>query len=205
MSTTGVLLANGCRITHGEGATIKTPFPDVPLVMHELTSGDTSTNAPAYRGQFGFIPFTHELRLPRHVHLTADAGDAVRRRLLAERILVLNGTALTELNGAVFVVARGSLVDIAPGVPHTWTACPPGVRLPDGTVSDGQFLMVYEYSEPTGFFPVAETATLNDVDRWDPYAGDLETIRFPHLSARQVVEQACLVWNRELRAELHQA
>ena len=122
--STGVALPHGCRVTHGSGANVKTPFPDIPLVMHELHAGGGS-----FGGQFGFIPFTDRLRLPRHVHLDeAEGGD-----LLAERILVLNGVGLTELGGAIVLVAPGSLVDIAPGVPHTWTACPPGVRLPDGT------------------------------------------------------------------------
>ena len=204
MSTaTGILLPNGCRITHGEGATIKRPFADIPLVMHELHGGETTADAPSYRGQFGFIPFTDQLRLPRHVHLTA--GGTMRERFVAERILVLNGTAMTELQGEVFVVADGSLVDISPGVPHTWTACPPGIRLPDGTVSDGRFLMIYEYAEPTSFFPVAESATLTDVEALSPYLGDLEAIRFPRLTPQEIVERACLVWNKTVRAELRQA
>ena len=63
-------------------------------------------------------------------------------RFVAERILVLNGVGMMELNGEMYVVAPGSLVEIAPGVPHTWTACPPGVTLPDHTASDGRFLMI---------------------------------------------------------------
>ena len=54
--------------------------------------------------------------------------------MLPERILVLNGVGVTELCGEYFIIAPGTLVDIPPGVPHTWNACPAGVKLPDGTV-----------------------------------------------------------------------
>ena len=198
MSNTGVLLPNTCRITHGKGAAIKEPFPDIPLVMHELYAGGEGAS---FRGQFGFIPFTDQLRLPRHVHID-DGADTTERSLLAERILVLNGVALTELNGTVFLVAPGSLVDIAPGVPHTWTACPPGVRLPDGSASDGQFLMIYEYSRRTGFFPTDRVMPIATAAEYDPYTRDLDAIRFPNLTARQVVEQASFVWDEAMGSGL---
>ena len=197
MSTTGVLLPNGCRITHGTGANIKKPFPDIPLVMHELHAGDQRT--AFFSGQFGFIPFTDQLRLPRHVHIGAGADeghDTSAGTLLAERILVLKGVALTELTGAIVLVAPGSLVDIAPGVPHTWTACPPGVRLPDGGTSDGQFLMIYEYSRQTGFFPTDKVTPIGSAAEYERYTHDLDAIRFPHLTARQVVERASFVWDK---------
>ena len=182
--------------------------------MHELHAGDDA--AASFRGQFGFIPFTDQLRLPRHVHIDVatdtdatemdatemDATNTAVRTLLAERILVLNGVGLTELNGAIFLVAPGSLVDIAPGVPHTWTACPPGVRLPDGSISDGRFLMIYEYSRKTGFFPTDRLTPLRSAADYEPYTRDLEAIRFPRLTARQVVEQASFVWNRTMGSDL---
>ena len=194
MSVTGFLLPNGCRFTHGSGANIKRPFPGIDLEMHELDPGD---EARSFRGQFGFIPFTDELRLPRHVHTGGPQGE---QRLLAERILVLNGVALTELNGEIFLVAPGTLVDIAAGVPHTWTACPAGVTLPDGTVSNGHFLMIYEYGERTSFAPTANTHSIADAADYVPYTGDLEAIRFPKLTALQVENQTSLVWNRDLRS-----
>ncbi len=204
MSSAGVLLPNQCRITHGTGANIKAPFPDIPLVMHELHAGDDAT--ASFRGQFGFIPFTDQLRLPRHVHIDVAmdtaATDTAGTTLLAERILVLNGVGLTELNGAIFVVAPGSLVDIAPGVPHTWTACPPGVQLPDGSTSDGRFLMIYEYSRKTGFFPTDRATPLRSAAGYEPYTGDLDAIRFPELTARQVVERASFVWDRTMGSDL---
>lgn len=203
MSTTGVLLPNACRVTHGTGANIKKPFPDIPLVMHELHAGDDG--AASFSGQFGFIPFTDQLRLPRHVHIDDGAGDGTdpsQGTLLAERILVLNGVALTELNGDIVLVAPGSLVDIAPGVPHTWTACPPGVRLPDGGTSAGHFLMIYEYSRRTGFFPTDRVTPIGSAAEYERYAGDLDAIRFPDLTARQVVERASFVWDKTMGSGL---
>lgn len=186
----GVALPNGCRVTHGSGAAVKTPFADMPLTMHELSAG----GATAFSGPYGFIPFTTAIRLPRHVHLGApDAAGA--RRLLAERILVLNGCGLVELAGTLNVVAPGSVVDIGPGVPHTWTACPAGVRLPDGRAADGTFLMIYEYEAPTGFFPTAATAPLADAAEYEAYEGDFEPIRIPALPAAELTSRATLVWN----------
>ena len=199
MPSTGVLLPNNCRVTHGAGANVKEPFPDIPLVMHELSAGDD--DEASFSGQFGFIPFTDQLRLPRHVHI-GDGPDKGDKTLLAERILVVNGVALTELNGEVVLVAPGTLVDIAPGVPHTWTACPPGVRLPDGTTSDGRFLMIYEYSRRTGFFPTDRTSPIASAAEYEAYTLDLEAIRFPKLSARQVVERASFVWDKAIRRDL---
>ena len=189
----GVDLPHGCRITHGSAAAVKTPLADMPLTMHELSGG----GGAAFSGQYGFIPFTTAIRLPRHVHLgSPDASGA--RRLLYERILVLNGCGLVELAGALHVVAPGSLVDIGPGVPHTWTACPSGVRLPDGSEADGTFLMVYEYEAPTGFFPTAATAPLADAADYEAFDGDFASVRIPALSAADTVARATLVWNGDV-------
>jgi hypothetical protein len=196
----GVLVPSGCRVTHGTAATIKTPFAFTPVTMHEL---DPGVGGRAYQGQFGFIPFQAEFRLPRHVHIEEREGQEAR--LVAERILVVNGIALTELNGAIHIVAPGTLVEINPGVPHTWTACPAGVMLPDGSVSDGQFLMIYEYSEPTGFYPTASIDPIASVSEYRPFEGDLETIRFPELDARRIADSATLVWNDEMTTDLRVA
>lgn len=197
----GFSLANGCRITHGQGANVKKPFSNIPVEMHELDAGDAPGTGKAYCGQVGFIPFDESLRLPRHVHvgILRDEGKNI---FVAERILVLNGVALVELCGKVYVVAPGTLVTIGPGVPHTWTACPPGVKLPDGESSDGKFLMVYEYEEPTGFFPTATTETMNSVDEYQKFEYNLEDIRFPKLTRDEIVETAAFVWDRELRNDL---
>ena len=193
----GILLSNGCRVIHGGAANVKTPFPEIPLVMHELHSG-RGNERTSFKGQFGFIRFEAGFRLPRHVHMHA-AGGGMPACFVAERIMVLNGIGMMELNGEVYVVAPGSLVEIARGVPHTWTACPPGVTLPDQTVSDGTFLMIYEYSEPTSFYPVTSTASLADPAEYHPYTGNLEAIRFPELDVENVLQTASCVWDRKLR------
>ncbi len=189
----GLLLENGCRIVHGEGANVKRPFADIPVVMHELSAG-----GEPFAGQFGVIPFEASLRLPRHIHM---AGTPDACRLAAERILVTGGVGLVELNGRVVIVPPLALVTVAPGVPHTWTACPSGVRLPDGTVSDGRFLMVYDYAEATRFFPCEGVATVTDAAGFREYEGPLEAIRFPAMGAGEVVERAALAWGRTLGRE----
>jgi len=136
----GVLLPNGCRITHGLEANVKKPFPDMDLTMHELLPCSNP-----FKGQLGSIGLNTSIRLPRHVHM-----DLSRKTLVAERILVLNGVGILELADEYFVVAPASLGNPKGCVPHTWTACPPGVKLPDGTVSQGKFT---EYEDVTTFFP----------------------------------------------------
>ena len=200
----GVGLPNGTRITHGTGGNIRKPLPYAPVVMNELYIGPTQGTDLAFRGQLGFIEFDTDCRLPRHVHI--GAGENGRAgALLPERILVLNGVGVTELGGEVFVVGPGSLVDIPPGLPHTWNACPRGIVLPDGTVSSGYFTMIYNYSETTRFFPTAQTETLRDADAYVAFDGDIEEIRFPTLTARDLVGSATFVWDREIRADLRLA
>ena len=188
----GLLLPSGCRITHGRGANIKKPFPEMipDLTMHELSAG----NSDGFKGQLGLIQFDEDMRLPRHIHMNKE-----KTKLLTERIIVLNGVGMVELAGKVYVVAPGSLTDIKGGVPHTWTACPAGVKLPGkSTVSDGSFTMIYEYEEVTSFFPTETTTPVVDVRGYRAYTGDLEEIRFPKLSAQQVVDTAELVYDNYL-------
>jgi len=91
---TGVLLPSGCRVTHGTGANVKTRFESLPLIMHELHAGGLGGGrARGFYGQFGFIPFAADFRLPRHVHI-AKSGEAGGGELVAERILVVNGVGL---------------------------------------------------------------------------------------------------------------
>lgn len=195
----GILLPNGSRIVHGKGANIKAPMPQLypDLAMHELAPGydlRSEMKAVSYNGQLGIGYFTDEYRLPRHVHI-AQGLDG-KEELIYERILVLSGVALVELNGQVYVIAPGSLVTIAPGVPHTWTACPAGLRLPDGEISSGKFTMVYEYEAPTTFYPIANTDTLRSVEEYQAkrYEGDIQEIQFPSLSVEDLVESAKLAW-----------
>lgn len=186
----GHLFPHGCRITHGKGANVKQPFHDIDLEMHELSPA----NDKGFRGQLGTIEFTTQYRLPRHIHMSSD-----KKRLIDERILILNGVALVELAGEYFVVAPGSLVETVGGVPHTFTACPEGVELPDGTVSTGTFTMVYEYEEPTSFYPTRSTKVVTDVSQYEAWEGDLNDIRFPLMSAADVVEKACVIFDKEKR------
>lgn len=188
MSETGYTFPHGCRITHGEGANVKKPFKDIDLTMYELSP----SNDKGFRGALGFIDFTTEYRLPRHIHMTID-----KKSLIDERIMILHGVALVEIAGEYFAVASGSLVYTRGGVPHTFTACPAGVKLPDGSVSSGMFTMVYEYEEPTTFFPTESVQVVDDPADYKPWAGDLESIRFPKMSAQDVVEKGSIIFNKE--------
>ncbi|KEF55932.1 uncharacterized protein A1O9_07512 [Exophiala aquamarina CBS 119918] len=226
----GITLPNGSTIVHRRGANIKTPFSDIPVIMHELSPGQQpkvqnsdhdQSASRSYAGQFGLIEFTTEYRLPRHVHIAPpDSTDPKNQVFTAERILVLSGVALVELNGEIYVIPPKTLVTIAPGVPHTWTACPAGVRVsapsglppsaqrggqsneeypdsgPEAVSSTGQFLMVYEYEEPTGFFPTKQNETLCSVEEYQR-CDDLESIRIPKLSATEVELNCTFVWERE--------
>ena len=201
----GITLPNGCTIVHGDGANIKHPFTDIPIEMHELDPGGNPERT--FAGQFGFIEFTTEFRLPRHVHIAPPTAGVAEQRFVSERIVVLNGVALVELNGEIYVIPPKSPVTIAPGVPHTWTACPAGVTVPiaEGqleaaaltTTSIGTFLMLYEYEEPTAFFPTAQTMTLTKVEQFDR-CDDLEGIRIPKLSAVDVQDWCWFVSGRRL-------
>ncbi|OAL37640.1 hypothetical protein AYO20_03147 [Fonsecaea nubica] len=221
----GISLPNGCTIVHGQGANIKHPFRDIPVEMHELDPGG-SGGQRAFSGQLGFIEFTTDFRLPRHVHISSSSSSSFSppststdtdthpetaqtetqtQKFIAERIVVLNGVALVELNGTIYVIPPKTLVTIAPGVPHTWTACPAGVSVPVSrgagaaakVDSDGTFLMLYEYEEPTAFFPTRQTRTLGSVDEYER-CDDLEAIRIPRLSADEVLRRCSFVWDRTL-------
>ena len=191
-SPTGLTFDNGCRITHGQGCNIKQPFPDMMpnLTMYELTP----SNKVGFKGQLGFIEFDTSIRLPRHIHMTES-----KDRFLDERIMVLHGTGIVEIAGAYWVIAPGSLVDAVGGVPHTWSACPAGVKLPDGTVSDGRFTMVYEYEEETSFFPTRQTEVFKTPGEYEAYEGDLDSIRFPAMRKEDVVQNAKIVFDREIQ------
>ena len=176
----GVLLEHGCCITRGLSANVKQPFPDMPdLIMHELYPGGGSK---PFSGQLGFIECTTDIRLPRHIHM-----EPAKERPISGRVLVLNGVRIVELAGDVFVVTSGSLVEAVGSVPHTWFACPEGVKLSDWTVSEGRLTMMYEYEGCTSFFATASTEVVSNVKDYDKFEGDFEEIRFPKLTAQDVV------------------
>ncbi|KAF7560976.1 hypothetical protein G7046_g3180 [Stylonectria norvegica] len=206
-SNYGIVLSNGSQIVHGSGAKVKDPFTQIPVTLNELSPGSASSR-PAFRGQSGFIEFTTENRLPRHVHISPSAngkGDQHEQTLVYERIFVVGGVALVELGGQIYVIPPQSLVTIAPGVPHTWTACPKGVNVSrivgtndqNEVVSEGKFLMLYEYEEITGFFPTEQTETLKGVDDY-VRCDDLERIRIPSLTAREVEETCWFVYDSKV-------
>ena len=63
-------------------------------------------------------------------------------------------------------------------------------------------MMIYEYAERTGFFPTASTAPITGVADYKAHRGDLEEIRFPRLTPRDVAGRASLVWNTDPHAGL---
>lgn len=70
----------------------------------------------------------------------------------------------------------------------------------DACVSEGRFLMVYEYEEETGFFPTSQTETLTDVKEYvRAPENELEGLRFKALSKDQLLENGWVVWGRECR------
>ena len=188
----GFDLPNGSRVVHGEGAGIKSPFTQFSLKMHELSRGGRQ-----FKGQFGVIPFCTEYRMPRHVHI-GENEETGEPELLAERILVMNGAGLLELAGDLYVMPPRSMIDIAPGLPHTWTACPAGLELPDGTVSSGTFDMIYNYERATGFSPVLDTAPVTRAEDCVPYDGPIEDVFFPVLGLEDVKQSAGVVWNQDV-------
>lgn len=111
----GVKLDCGGIIIHGQGANIKQPFEDMPVVMHELSPGKIGgegVSSVGFGGQLGFIEFTTEMRLPRHVHIgpnKATHPDA-DQRLLVERILVLNGFAMVEVTRKPGLSCEGTMI-----------------------------------------------------------------------------------------------
>jgi hypothetical protein len=57
--------------------------------------------------------------------------------------------------------------------------------------------MLYEYEEPTAFFPTRQIETINNVEEYER-CDDLESIRIPKLSAQDVHERCWFAWDRML-------
>lgn len=203
------------------------------LQMFELSPGSLSTGVqlPHFSGQLGIIHFSPSIRLPRHIHIstpqaTGPEGQAgvTERQLVSERILVLNGVGLVELCGEIYVIPPETLVEIGPGVPHTWTACPAGLKIGGPLLGDdggsqasdseavgrtveskGSFLMVYEYETVTGFFPVQGTTVVKNVEEYErerkfeaKTEEDFDPIRFPALTKHEVLEKSWVAWGSGL-------
>ena len=58
--------------------------------------------------------------------------------------------------------------------------------------------MVYEYEAPTGFFPTDAVETLKGCEEYKEFRGNLDDIRFPELSATDVVRDCKLAWGKDL-------
>ncbi|KAF9893042.1 hypothetical protein FE257_012453 [Aspergillus nanangensis] len=205
----GLLLLNGTRIVHGAGATTKDAFPpkmNIPGRLQIFDAGHANdTSTPCFCGPQGLLPFDTNTRMPRHVHMAPDrSGEG--NRYIVEKIMVMEGVAVAELGGEFYVIPPHTMVLIGAGVPHTWTACPPGINFgalgfPTGgeeVVSTGKFVAVYEYEVPTSFFPTAQTHTLSTEEEY-VRCDDLHAIRIPEMTVEELKERAWFVWGREMR------
>ncbi|KAH6645316.1 hypothetical protein BKA67DRAFT_110403 [Truncatella angustata] len=201
----GIELPHGSRIMHGKRVNTRNALPaelGVPGTLHIFNEGHAGDQAiPCFGGAFGVFPFDTTVRMPRHVHISLGAEN---KRYVMEKILVMNGVALAELAGELFVIPPMTSVLIAPGVPHTWTAAPKGLDLQelgvcDSTiVSEGKFDAVFEYEDKTGFFPTAQTQRLHDIADYE--ACDLvEPIRIPEISIKDIIKSAWFVWDGNIR------
>ncbi|TGO32246.1 hypothetical protein BHYA_0335g00020 [Botrytis hyacinthi] len=128
------------------------------------------------------------------------AKDAKSRRYVVENILVLDGVAIVELSGELYVIPPKTLVSIGSGVPHTWNACPPSLDLQelglspdDQIVSDGQFLAVFQYEENTVFLPTRQTQSLKHEKDYEG-CHDLHSIRIPKYKIDDLITNAWFVW-----------
>lgn len=216
----GLLLPNGTRLVHGAGAASRDAFsPNLGISGRLQTFSVGHANdpsvAPCFCGPQGCLMFDIETRMPRHVHMAVDPSDPRKKSYVVEKIMVMDGVAVAELGGEIYVIPPYTLVLIGAGVPHTWTACPVGIDFgelgfdmaqseegPGGrgskVVSTGRFVAVFEYEAPTGFFPTAQTETLAAEEEYIE-CQDLHSIRIPAMSAEELMEKAWFVWGREIR------
>ncbi|KAK3716373.1 hypothetical protein LTR37_006523 [Vermiconidia calcicola] len=201
----GFFLENGTQVVHGEGAEHRQAFPidsNIPGELQIFSPGHQSEpRTPCFCGPQGIFPFTTENRMPRHVHMSPNpSGNG--KRYVVEKIMVMEGIALAELGGQIYVIPPNTMVVIGPGVPHAWVACPPGLDLQALGVADrplvshGKFVAVFEYEQPTAFFPTAQVETLKEESDY-VRCNDLESIRFPEMSLEEIRTTALFVWGRK--------
>ncbi|KAF7550754.1 hypothetical protein G7Z17_g5507 [Cylindrodendrum hubeiense] len=195
----GFKIPNGSLFVHGEGVNVKSAFThdlDIPGEMHVFNPGNAcDATTPTFKGSFGVLPFDTTTRMPRHIHLSQPGSSL---RFLAEKVLALNGVGLLELAGEFYVISPMTMVIIAPGVPHAWTACPAGLHVQgalgiaddkEQIVSSGSFIAVYEHEDATAFFPTAQFGPLNDANDYIR-CDDLQSIRIPKMDIETVIEKA---------------
>lgn len=216
-SSLGFSLSNGTRLIHGDGSVIRSAFPpneNLPGTLQLFSLGHAlDKSCPAFCGSNGLFEFDATCRMPRHVHISTQNNQTQRPTFVVEKILVLNGIAVAELGGEIYVIPPKTLVIIAAGVPHTWVAAPEGLDLhelgviPNNPVgkrlpaSDGTFLAVFEYDLPTTFFPTEQVRKIANVKEYAS-CDDLHSIRIPEFSIEGLKRDANFVWGRSSR-KLH--
>ena len=204
----GFVLPDGSKIIHGDGVMVKDAYPpelNIPGQLQVFSpGGKADAQTPSFCGPHGIFAFDVNLRMPRHVHMSPTASGN-GKRYIVEKIMVMNGVALAELSGEIYVVPPNTMVLIGPGVPHTWTACPPGLDLQaigvsgdEKIVSDGHFLAVFEYEEPTAFFPTSQTNVLKEESDYVK-CDDLHGIQIPAFTLEQLTKEAWFIWGRGVR------
>ncbi|KXH66694.1 hypothetical protein CSAL01_13582 [Colletotrichum salicis] len=204
----GFELPNGTKIMHGDGVLVKDAYPpelSIPGQLQVFSPGHSADpTTPTFSGPHGIFNFDTNLRMPRHVHMAPNVSRG-GSRYIVEKLLVLNGVAIAELGGQIYVIPPNTMVVIGPGVPHTWTACPPGLDLQEigisggeKIVSDGRFTAVYEYEEVTGFYPTTQTDLLKDEADY-VRCDDLQSIRIPAFTLEELMNNAWFVWGTDAR------
>lgn len=205
----GVTLSNGTKIIHGDGGIVKAAFPpetNIPGELAILSPGHgTDPQTPTFCGPHGLLKLDTNIRMPRHVHLSQKKSSTGASRYVVEKIVVMDGFAVAELGGEIYVVPPETMVLIGPGVPHTWTACPPGMDFQalglsgeKQPLSKGKFTAVFEYEEPTGFFPTRQMELLKTEEDYVK-CDDLQGIRIPAYSIEQLKKDAFFVWGKSVK------
>jgi hypothetical protein len=134
----------------------------------------------------------------------APTKEGEGMQYVVEKIIVLNGVAITELGEEIYVVPPNTMVTIGHGVPHSWVAAPSGMDLQalgvadEPIVSRGQFLAVFESEMPTSFFPTRQTQTLHTEEDYVRY-DDLHSIRIAEMDAEYLKKNAWFVWGNSCR------
>lgn len=131
-------------------------------------------------------------------------ADGPGLRYVVEKLIILNGIVVAKIEGEIYVIPPKCMVTIAHGAPHAWVVAPKGLDLQalgvadKSLVSDGRFLVVYEYEEPTGFYPTAQTKILMNEEEY-VQCDDLHSIRIADMDVECLKKNAWFVWGRTCR------
>tara|TARA_R110002033_G_C3750233_1_gene226114 strand:- start:104 stop:580 length:477 start_codon:yes stop_codon:yes gene_type:complete len=152
----------------------------------------------------GIVEFNITVRMPRHVHLAAKQHGP-GQHLVAERMTVTGGVAVTEHAGKLFVTPPHSMVIATAGVPHAWTAAAPGIDFralgisgDEKLVSTGKPTATFDYEDNTCFYATAQSNVIKKAEDY-VQATDLQSIRIPELSIEQLKRKASWVWGRKAK------